>query len=906
MDLVGRHEELRELDGFLTAVRAGASRVVVISGEAGIGKTALLDELASRATDERLIRIAGVESEMELAFAALHQICAPVSDRMDHIPVPQHNALLTAFGAREGPAPDPFLIGLAVLSILAEVANGRPLLLLVDDQHWLDQASARVLAFVARRLVAEPIGVVFSTRVVGEELTDLPRLAVRGLGVDDSRTLLSSVLDGPLEGRIRDQIVAEARGNPLALLEVPRALTATDLAGGFGLPTAPLTHSLEGTFRRQIDVLPDATRRLLALAAADPAGDPALFWSAAGVLGLSADAAEPALDAGLAEIDTRVRFRHPLIRSSAYRCVPLSERRRIHRALATVTDPDVDPDARAWHLGHAAMGPDDSVADELERSAARVQARGGISAGAAFLERASTLTVDPNRRSDLAIGAAAAMAQSGQLDRARALLAVADSARLSDLQQVRADLVRAQVALVSSHGNDAAPLLLGAAVRLETIDAALAIETYLDALVAAIFAGRLAVDGGLVEVSVAASAATRGIQEPRAADLLLDGIATGYSEGFDRGLPTILEALRVYGRGMTTEQELRWMLLACFAAARVWDLDRHTSLSIRYSQLVRDAGAVTDVPLALSSRFIPLLFTGDFDQAALVTEEMCTVIDAMGKNLSPYSAIALAGWRGRQTDLAALSNPARSDAKRRGEGHGLTVIAWAEAVAANGRSDYHQAHEAAAYASSYRGDGGASWWALTELVEAASRLGDSTTALDALDRLTETTAPSGTDWSLGIEARSRALVSAGDEAERLYLEGVERLARAGLRPDLARTRLLYGEWLRRQRRRIDARTQLRLALHLFESIGMEAFAERARRELLATGEKARRRGALPFITELTPQEAQIARLAREGLSNPEIGARLFISARTVQYHLSKVFTKLDIRSRGQLEGALLT
>ena len=644
----------------------------VVHGEAGIGKTALLDEVARRASAGsigcRLIRIAGVESEMELAFAALHQICVAMSDQLDGIPVPQRDALLTAFGEREGPPPDPFLIGLSVLGLLSEVAESRPLLLLVDDQQWLDRASARVLAFVARRLVAECVGMVFATRIVGAELTGLPVLHVGGLRDEDSRTLLSAVLGGPLDARIRDQIIAEARGNPLALLELPRALTPADLAGGFGLPVAALTHTLEGTFRRQIEALPPQTRLLLALAAAEPAGDPSLFWSAAGVLELDAGAAEPAIDAGLVEIGTRVQFRHPLIRSTAYRCVPLSDRRRIHGALAAVTDVGVDPDSRAWHLSHAAVGPDERVADELERSASRVQARGGVSAAAAFLERAAVLTLDPTRRCDRAIAAASAMAQSGQLDRALDLLAVADAAPLSDLQQAHADLVRAQLAWISSHGNDAAPLLLSAARRFETVDAALARETYLDALIAAKFAGRLAVDGGVVEVAQAASAATRDLSAPQATDLLLEGIATQYSEGFDAGWPVLAEALRVYGRGLTTDQECRWMLLACFAAARIWDIDRHESLATRYVQLVRDAGAVSHLPLALSCSFVHLLFTGEFDEAAHTTEEMSAVIEAMGKNLTPYSAIALAAWRGAayRTGCAQPRRAARRGTTRRG------------------------------------------------------------------------------------------------------------------------------------------------------------------------------------------------------------------------------------------------
>jgi DNA-binding CsgD family transcriptional regulator len=906
VELVGRHDECRALEDMLAAVRAGESRALVICGSAGMGKTALLDEAARFASDCQVVRIAGIESEMEFAFAALHQLCTVVSAHFGHIPTPQRNALLTAFGERVGPTPDPFLIGLGVLSLVSESAGHLPLMVLVDDHQWLDRASARVLAFVARRLVAECVGMVFATRVVTEDLHGVPQLPVSGLSDDDSRILLSSVLKGPLDARIRDQIVAEARGNPLALLEVPRAFTSADLAGGFGLGVAPLTYSLEGVFRRQIEALPAQTRRLLALAAADPAGDPARFWAAATVLGLDADAdaVEQAMDAGLAEFGTRVRFRHPLIRSTAYRCVPLSDRRRIHGALAAVTDVAVDPDSRAWHLGHAAVGPHEGVADELERSATRVRARGGVSAAAAFLERASTLAADLTHRNDLAIAAASAMAQSGQLDRARDLLSVVDTALLSDVQQARADLVRAQLALIDNHGNDTAPLLLSAARRLETIDATLARETYLDALVAAIFAGRLAVGGGVVDVAAAVGKAPRAAGAPHAGDLLLEGIAAQYNDGFASGLSTLAEALRHYGRGMTTDQELRWMLLASFAASRVWDMNRHTTLSVRYLQLVQDAGAISHLPLALSSRFIPLLFTGNFDGAALVADEMGAAIDAMGQNLTPFSAIALAGWRGSLAELDALSGPARRDAQLRGEGHGLTVIAWAEAVAANGRCDYRTARTAAAYASSHRGEGGASWWTLTELVEAASRLGDSAAALAALGQLVETTTPSATAWSLGVEARSRALVTDGENAERLYLEAVEHFEPAGLRPDLARSHLLYGEWLRRHRRRVDARTQLRAAHDLFDTIGMEAFAERARRELLATGEKARRRSVGPVPSELTPQEAQIARLARDGLSNTEIGARLFISARTVKYHLSKVFTKLGIRSRSQLVSVL--
>lgn len=904
MELIGRHTECRTLDDLLSAVRAGRSAVLVLSGEAGIGKTALLDSMVSRVPDWQVTRVAGVESEMDFAFSALHQLCAPFSEHIAQIPAPQRQALATAFGRHQGAAPDPFLVGLGVLNLVSESAQRGPVLVAIDDQQWLDHASILATAFVARRLGAEPVGVVFATRTVGTALRGMPELAIGGLAEDDSRALLARNLEGPLETGVRDRIVAEARGNPLALLEIPRSLGRAALAGGFGEPGMPLTHSAEGALRKQLYDLPLPTRRLLALAAAEPAGDASVVWRAAEVLGIESDAAVPALDAGLAEIGGRVTFRHPLIRSTAYRSVPLSDRQAIHSALAAVIDRVQDPDRRAWHLGHAAIGPDEEVAAELERCASRVRSRGGIAAAAAFLGRASTLTADPARRCDRALAAAAAKAQAGVLEDAKALLQVADASALNERHCAHADLIRAQIAYISSHGNDAAPLLLAAARRWQAIDATLARETYLDAMSAALFAGRLAAVGGMQEVSEAAGTALQVLGTPTPADLLLAGLATQYSGDFQKGLPAVRQALSRYGQGMSIDQELRWMLLACLAATRVWDIDRYTALSVRYLSLAREHGAVSHLPLALSSNFIPLLHRGDFDAAAQTTEEMCAVIDAMGNNLSPYCAIVLAAWRGRRAELESLTSATRRDTEYRGEGHGLTVIAWADAVMAVGRCEYQAARDAAVYACSYPGDGGASWWALAELVESSARMGDGAAARAALDRLAETTTPSGTDWALGIEARSRALVSEGSSAEPLYLKSIESLTRARMRPELGRAHLLYGEWLRRQRRRVDARAQLRAAHELFDAIGMEAFADRAARELRATGETARRRIPTSRGHALTAQETQIARLARDGLSNPEIAARLFISARTVQYHLHKVFAKLDIKSRSQLADVL--
>ena len=904
MELIGRRAERRALDGVLSALRAGRSGALVLSGEAGIGKTALLDEMAAQVPDWTVARIAGVESEMEFPYAALHQLSQPLWAHVDLIPAPQQASLASAFGQRQGAPYSPFLVGLAMLNLVSESAQHGPVLLVIDDQQWLDRASCLATAFVARRLAGEPVGVVFGARTVGPELQGIPQCRVDALPHDDARALLARCLDGPLDARVRDRIVAEARGNPLALLEIPRSLGRAALAGGFNEPGLPLTHSLEGALRKQLEVLPLPTRRFLALAAAEPAGDASLLWRAAEVLAIPSNAAVPALEAGLAEIGSRVTFRHPLFRSTAYRSVPLSDRQAIHSALAEVVDPALDPDHRAWHLGHAAIGPDEAVAAELERCADGVRKRGGISAAATFLARACELTADPALRSGRAVAAAAAKAQAGALEQASDLLRIAGSGPLTESQCAEADLVRAQLAYIKSHGSDAVPLLLAAARRWETIDAARARETYLDAMSAALFAARLAADADMLEVCEAACAAPRPSAASTPADLLLDGLAAQYSKSFQKGLTAIRTALSDYGRGMDVDQELRWMLLACLAASRVWDIERHTTLSLRYLKLARETGSVSHLPLALSSTFIPLLYSGDFGAAEQATEEMSAAIEAMGNNLSPYCAIVLAAWRGRQADLRVLISQAREDAERRGEGHGLTVIAWAEAVLAVGRCEYAAAQRAAAFASAYRGDGGASWWALAELVEASARIDDFDTACAAVDRMSEMTTPSGTDWSLGIEARSRALVSDDAAAEQLYLEAVDRLTRAGLRPETGRTHLLYGEWLRRQRRRLDARAHLRTAHQIFDEIGMEGFAQRAERELLATGETARRRNTPAFVDVLTPQEAHIARLARDGLSNPEIGSRLFISARTVQYHLGKVFAKLGIRSRSQLEHAL--
>ena len=904
MELVGRHRERAVLDRLIDAVRAGESRALVVSGEAGVGKTALLDYLARQASEFRVERAAGVQSEMELPFAALHQLCAPMLEKLRGLPAPQRDALKIAFGMSSGSAPDRFLVGLALLSLLSEVAEGQPLVCVVDDEQWLDRASAQVLGFVARRLGAESVGLIFAARVPSSDIAGLPDLVVERLGDRDARALLEAALTAPLDARVRDQIVAETRGNPLALLELPRGLTPQELAGGFGLPTTSrISDGIEENFRRRIEVLPDQTRRLLLIAAAEPLGDPALVWVAAAQLGVGAEATAPATEAGLIEFGTRVRFRHPLVRSAVYGSVSPQERQLVHAALADVTDAHQDPDRHAWHRAQAAAGPDEAVATELERSAGRAQARGGIAAAAAFLERATTLTLDPVRRTERAVAAASAQIKAGAFATARDLLSIAEAGSPSDFQQARIELMGAELAFLTDHGSEAPPILLKAARRLEPIDPELSRRTYLQALTAGYFAGRLAHGGGALEVAHAAATGPSASQPQRAPELLLDGLVAHYIKGYAAGLPILREALRAFGAGMSVDEALPLHSVAGIVARHTWDDQSWQVLTERHVQLARSAGALSELPVALNARAFMLLFAGELAAAGSLIGQR-RALEATGINRFPYAALALAAFAGKQAEAATLVEAIDRHLSLGGDGVGITIVEWASALLNNGIGDYNAAVEAAQRSTEYLGEWITPPWPAVELIEAAARIGCAEIAADALRRLAETTTVSGTDWALGIEARSRALLSEGDAAERSYRESIERLGRTCIRADLARAHLLYGEWLRRQRRRIDARAQLHIAHAMLETMGMEAFAERARRELKATGETARKRIVDPGAEKLTAQEAQIAGLARDGLSNAEIGSRLFISSHTVQYHLRKVYPKLGISSRSQLDRVL--
>jgi DNA-binding CsgD family transcriptional regulator len=903
--LRGRRREREALDRLLAGVRVGHSGVLVLRGESGVGKTALLEYLVGRATGFRIVRAAGAEFEMELAFAGLHQVCAPMLDGLAGLPDQQRDALATAFGLSGGDAPDRFLVGLAGLGLLSEAAEQRPLLCVIDDGQWLDRASAEALAFVARRLLAESIALVFAVREPSEseELAGLPELLVGGLSDVDARAMLDSVIRGRMDARVRDRIVAEARGNPLALLELPRGLTPAELAGGVGLPdTMPLASRIERSFVRQIRSLPGETQRLLLVGAAEPLGDVTLLWRAAERLGTAPDAASPAVTAGLMELGVRARFRHPLVRSAVCRAAPVAERQAVHRALADATDAETDPDRRAWHRAQGAVGPDEAVARELERCAARAQGRGGVAAGAAFLARAAELTPDPTGRAARALAAAQAKLDAAAPDAAFELLATAEIGPLDPLQRGRLERLRAELAFAKTRGSDAPPLLLEAAKRLEPLDAELARETYLDAFGAAIFAGRESLGGGVVGVAEAARAAPPGPRPPRPIDLLLDGLVARFSAPYVTSVRPLKKALEAYGATDDSGGDMRGLWLACRVAPDVWDDELWHELATRAVRLARDAGQLSVLPIALTYRAGVHVHAGEFDAAAGLIAEADAITEATGSAPLWYTSLVLAAWRGQEDRALELIQLGFNDATVRGEGRAITLAHYVTAVLYDGLGRYGDALAAAQRACAYE-DLGLFGWALIELIEAAARSDNREVASDALLRLDERTRAAGTDWALGIQARSRALVSDGDAPDALYREAIERLGRTRIAIHLARAQLLYGEWLRRENRRVDAREQLRHAHETFSRTGAEAFAERARRELLATGETVRKR-TVETLDELTTQEAQVARLAAQGRTNPEIAALLFISPRTVEYHLHKVFPKLGISSRRELRRAL--
>jgi DNA-binding CsgD family transcriptional regulator len=702
---------------------------------------------------------------------------------------------------------------------------------------------------------------------------------------------------------VRERIIAEMRGNPLALLELPRGLTGTELAGGFGLiGTQNLAGRIEDSFVRRLSRLSDDVRHFLLVAAAEPSGDPLLLLRAAERAGLAIVSVEDEAD-GLLSIGERVLFRHPLVRSAVYRAASVHERRSAHLFLAEATDRGGDPDRRAWHLAAAAAAPDEEIASELERSASRAQARGGFAAAAAFLQRSVALTKEPAFRSGRALAAARASFQAGAFDDADRLLRTAEAGNLSEVDRAGVGLIRAQIAFAVNRGKDAPPLLLEAARQLAALDPSMARDTYLEAIWAAIFAGRLGKGSGVREVAQAARKAPPSPDPPRLADLLLDGYALAITEGYAAAAPVLQAAIRAYrSKNVSSDDLLRWAFPASAAALLVWDEKAWREFPARQAELGRDAGALAVLPMSLGHRVGRELHSGHLNVAESLLKNLEAVCEATGREVPPYAGIAYASWRGRETEHEELRKRIIKAVTERGEGLGLTYLEWMTAAFYNGLARYEDAVTFALSASQHPEEL-QHHMRLHELVEAAVRTGRRQLAVETADQVSAMARSVGTDWVLGIEARSRALLSEDATAEHLYQSAIGHLERTEARIELARARLLYGEWLRRAGRRVDARTQLRAAYEEFEEMRAEGFAERARGELAATGETIRRQ-TFDTRDDLTPQERQIALLARERLSNPEIAHRLFLSPRTVEWHLRKVYAKLGIRSRRELPAAL--
>ncbi|PSK96784.1 regulatory LuxR family protein [Murinocardiopsis flavida] len=878
--LIGRHDEINRLLVLVRAAEQGEGGVLVLRGEPGIGKSALLDHLEHAAPEGfQIIRASGSEFEGELPFAALHQLCVPVLAHLETLAAPYRDSLLVAFGLSDG-APDPFRVGLAALELLAAAATERPLLCVVDDAHWMDAASAKALTFLARRIAAEPIAMVFAARHqdAARGLDELPGLTVGGLSDAHARALLAEEKTTTLDERVRDRLLAEARGNPLALIELPKA-------GGFALPTpSPVASRIERSFRARMVELPLDARLLLILASADPTGDPGLLWAAALRLDIDVPVASAAAEAsGLVRFDTRARFCHPLARSAAYGAAEPERRQAAHRALADATDPVAAPDRRAWHRAQATTGPDEQVATELESSASRAQARGGVAAAAAFLSRAAALSLAPGKQTERTLAAARATLEAGGANAAEDMLASIDTETLDDPQHASVDLLRGRIAFV--RGADGvtrgSELILRAGQRLAASDPEQSRRCFVAALEMGLVVGRAA--GVMDRVLAAARSAPPASRPPD----LLDALVLLSTEGHRTGVPALRQVLTGCDSDWT-----RVPALAAVLAGELWDLDLHAAVTDWLVRTGRDTGSPMTIRLGLSQVAISAVFAGDFGRAMAAIAEEEAIADALGDLPQLYPRGHLAAMRGRRQEVLDLF----SEVMSRGTGQLTANAHWATAVLYNGLGDYPVALDAATRAVA-GGDLFLTGIALPELVEAAVRCGENAVAQSALESLIERTEPAGTAFARGVAAGARALVS---DAEADYVEALEHLTGSSLALHLARAHLRYGEWLRRAGRRRDAREHLRTAHEQLSGIGLEAFARRAADELRATGEVARSRSEHTY-DRLTMQEMHIARQVAAGATSKEVATRLFLSPRTVDAHLRNIFRKLGITSRRQLK-----
>jgi DNA-binding CsgD family transcriptional regulator len=907
--LVGRAKEVGSLEDVLAAVRDGLSGVLVLRGEVGIGKTALLDWAAGVAHDMRVARVAATESEMDLGFAGLHQLLVPFLDELDQLPAPQRAALQSAFGLATGPPPDRFLVGLATLTLLTDAAASRPVLCVVDDAQWLDQSSAEVLGFVARRLLADQVGMLLAIR--GEEegpavFQGLPELAIGGLAEQAAHELLAAVAGGPVDLRVSERILAETVGNPLGLVEFGGALTAEERSGAVPL-TGPLRFGgrLEELYLSQIRALPADVQTLLLVLAADQPGDPATVWRAAGRLGVGPEAVAPQAVERLVTLTPVIRFRHPLMRSIAYHGAPFAARWRVHEALAAAIDPVRDPDRRAWHLAQATSGTDEDVAGELERSADRARGRGGWASSAAFLERSAQLTPDTGRKAGRLVAAAEARLMAGETSAARTLLERAAPDVPDPVVSAQARRLEGDIMFAAGEPAAAVSVLLDAARTVAPCDARLARNALLEAL-AAQLSSRQAT--GITEVLRALQSVPRATEsQATAGDLLLDGLAAVAGGRFTAGAGLLRQAVAAVTSGEPVPGDTPQCFLAFrLAVTELYDDAAWRELATQWVARARDQGAIAVMVVGLGFQAFGQRAEGRLVDAEATIAEARAMAEAMGNRTYldglAHAELEVLAWRGNQADARSLA--ARLLGATVGQGHARRLQRVHDALAGLelGLGNYKEALRHALLAAPDQ-EILSRQSSPDVLIEAAIRHGDRASAAAALDSVAPWWLACGTPWSLGLLARCQALLADDAHAEDGYRLSIEHLRRCQVTAELARSHLLYGEWLHRQRRRRGAREQLRAACELFETLGMGAFARRARDELRAVGEYAAARSPGTPDT-LTPQEARIARLAAEGATNREIGARFFVSASTVDYHLRKVFRKLGITSRAQLPHAL--
>jgi DNA-binding CsgD family transcriptional regulator len=907
-ELLGRDEELAWLGRALDDARRGRSRVLVVQGEAGIGTTTLLDRAAATATDCTALRVSGCESEQELTYASLHQLLGPLLPSYGALPDPQRRALGAAFGLIDGLPVDRFLLGLAVLSLLGMAAQEQPVVVIVDDAHLVDDGSLAVLSFVARRLDADRIAILFGLRRdrPAAALAGFPVLPLAGLHEGAVEELLRARTGVSICAAVASQLLAATGGSPLAIVEIGGLLSEDQLAGRDDLPDPlPIGGRLEAHFDDIVRALPEAGQRLLLVAAAASApADHGFVPAAATALGCWPHGLVVAERAGLLHLDPMPRFRHPLVRSVIYAGSPAEARRDAHRVLSESATEAGDLVRAAWHLGLAASEPDEAVAARLEAVADDALERGGCGMAAAFRVRAAALTPDRGMRVDRSVAAAQNLLLSGSATRARDLLAELDPNIGDQVQRGVARRLHGQVRYATGEATGTVPLLLAAAEDLRDVDRQLARDTLLDGLSAAQLAGS-SPHAGESSADVALVARSMPLLHgtaPKVADRVLDASAAVHLEGAAAARPELLAALaEVTGMGSSLDrqgrptEQVRWLGLGCWTAGALADDVNQLELARRLEAAARPHGALASLSVALLHLAMARLAQGLLPTAIDHLAERTALQEAMGWPADVGELISRS-WRGDAD--GARAEVAHVAALVAASGHGwmLAFSDHASSVLDLGHGHYGAALEPARRA--YWDNPSFALVAFPNLIEAAVRSDASELAFEAAADLRRRTGPCPSPLVSALLESAAAVAAGPSTAEEHFEAALQRLPW----PDGVvggRIALLYGEWLRRQKRKLDAREQLRHAHAVLVTSGASAFADRARRELAAAGERtARPIDGRP--SALTSQEAHIARLAAAGATNAEIATRLFLSSSTVDYHLRKVFRKLGVTSRRQL------